>query len=179
MKQNDRIIELFQIAKDAIDEIALILNLEAIDPALSEEPSVIDPLAHLRAMESLVGLEEVRDKAALMEKFQKHDIDVDPAITPWCGVAVRYAICEAGYDDPGPEMHRAINWEDYGEACDENEPGAILVHYSHVGIRTENGKEIGGNVGKNGKGATKIGEDNWFGPVVAARKPRKVERLTG
>ena len=152
-----------------LDEVLSLLRADQQDSSQS-----IDPLAHLRAMEALVGLEEVKDKTILMKNFKKHGIHVDPAVTPWCGVAVRYAICEAGYDDPGEEMHRAINWEDYGEECDENEPGAILVHYSHVGVRTEDGKEIGGNVGKNGKGTTKVGEDTWFGPIVAARKPASV-----
>ena len=156
-----------------LDKILEILTVDKQDGS-GKGVIGIDPLAHLHVMQSLVGLEEVKDKKVLMEKFARHGINVDPAVTPWCGVALRYAICEAGYDDPGADMHRAINWEDYGEECDENEPGAILVHYSHVGIRTEDGKEIGGNVGKNGKGTTKVGEDDWFGPVVAARKPISV-----
>lgn len=171
MKNEDLFLERFNALES---NVAKILEMLTADKQEGSGESAIDPLAHLRVMESIVGLEEVKDKDVLMGKFKKHGINVDPAVTPWCGVALRYAICEAGYDDPGEDMHRAINWEDYGEECDENEPGAILVHYSHVGIRTEDGKEIGGNVGKNGKGTTKVGEDDWFGPVVAARKPVSV-----
>ena len=167
-KRTDQLVRIKSHLLDVIDALNLLIDPPIVD---GEIGAVIDPLAHLRAMESIVGLEEVKDRDALMEKFQRHGIDIDPSKIPWCGVAVRYAVCEAGYDDPGEEMHLAINWEDYGQECDANEPGAILVHHSHVGIRTEDGKEIGGNVGKRGKGTTKVGDDNWFGPVVAARKP--------
>lgn len=137
------------------------------DPSLIQTAPAIDPLAHLRAMETIVGLHEVNDRDKLMAKFAEHGIVEDPAVTPWCGIGLRWSVCEAGFADPGPSMHKASNWATYGDPCDPNEPGAILVHHTHVGIRDENGKECGCNVGDS----CKIGDDNWFGPIIASRKP--------
>lgn len=136
------------------------------EPLYSEGP-VIDSLAHLRALEELNGLHESRDRDQIMDKFKEQGIEFDPSKQPWCGVAIRYAVVAAGYQDPGEIMHRATNWQDYGEECDPDEPGAILVHHTHVGIRTESGGELGGNV----TDSVKVGQPSWFGDVIAARKP--------
>ena len=133
----------------------------------------VDPLAHLRALEALDGKHEVKDKDFLMAEFESCGIKdhrgetFDPSVNPWCGAGLRYACVKSGLGDPGLEYNKASEWANYGEECDPSEAGAILVHHTHVGIRTEDGGEIGCNV----TNSVKVGQDNWFGEIIAARKP--------
>ena len=169
--------------KNTRDEITSILEELGAENLSPEEQGVVDDilgkdaevdtLSHLRALEELVGKHEVDDKKLLMDRFNKYGITdyrgevFDPSVNPWCGAGLRYAICEAGLADPGLNYNKASAWANYGEECDPSEAGAILVHHTHVGIRTEDGGEIGCNV----TNSVKVGQDNWFGEIIAARKP--------
>lgn len=161
--------ENLEILIKKIDEAPVISSEAILSQAAEIQPQVpiIDPLAHLKALEELEGLHEEEDHDELMKHFNKHGIVLDVAEHPWCGAGCRYAIIEAGYDDPGIAYNKASKWSDYGEECDESEPGAIIVHHTHVGIRTEDGGELGANVSDK----VRKGQSNWFGPIIAARKP--------
>lgn len=156
-----------------LDVVLIALGVkEDIDEKEYDEPK-IDKLAHLRALESMEGRHEIKDRDWLIGRFGAEGIkdhrgeDFDPSVNPWCGAGLRLACVMAGLADPGLEYNKASNWANYGEECDPSEPGAILVHHTHVGIRTEDGGEIGCNV----TNSVKVGQDTWFGEVIAARKP--------
>ena len=130
-------------------------------------------IKHLDAVESLIGKSENDDYTELRDAFESVGIDcgdIRKDTHAWCGMMVRYAILKAGLPDGGDILHRASNWQHYGlEATDPNEPGTIVVYYSHVSIRTRDGGEIGGNVGDSVK-VMPAGQ-NWFGTPIAYRQP--------
>ena len=130
-----------------------------------------DPLAVLHFVESLEGLRETENYEELKAVFAKHRIDcgdIRQDNWAWCGILIRAAVVAAGFDDPGDYYNRACNWADIGEEAEPNEPGAIKVYRTHVSIVTEDGGEIGGNVGDEVKRAP--AGSNWFGQPIAYRK---------
>ena len=149
-----------------------IIDLLTTQPRQSIDPVPANPLAPLHFLQSIVGKEEVKDFDELVSIFREHAIepgDIRLDSEAWCGKGIRLALVSAGHDDPGEKYNRAYNWKDFGvEAEDITEPGIILVYYSHVSLRTEEGGEIGCNVGDSVK-ATPPGQ-NWFGTPVAYRK---------
>ena len=140
------------------------LDMQAMD--IDDTPAV-DAIGHVKVLEDMVGLHEVRDRQTLEELFQNHTIPFDP--NAWCGATVRYAICEAGFPDPGERYHKASAWASYGRATDTPEaPGTIVVYYSHVSVKDSKGGEIGGNVTDSIKVMPK--GQNWFGNPIAHRQ---------
>ena len=150
--------------------------LDAVDTGILETdtenavtiPTSIDRLGHLHVLQDMLGMHEDRDHQALTDMFAEFGLGIDPQNDAWCGACIRYAICKAGFPDPGAAFHKASAWQNYGvEAKDAQAPGTIIVYYSHVSVRDEAGNEIGGNVSDSVKimpaGA------NWFGTPIAYR----------
>lgn len=131
-----------------------------------------NPLAHLDFLQTLIGKSEIDDYEELVALFRTHGIepgDIRKDSEAWCGKGIRLALVAAGHEDPGERYNRACNWADFGrEAEDPTEPGIVVVYYSHVSCRTEDGGEIGCNVGNSVK-VMPAGQ-NWFGNPIAYRK---------
>lgn len=130
-----------------------------------------DPLAHLRFIENLLGKNEKDDYELLMNTFENLDIevgDIREDAWAWCGILCRAAVISAGHPDPGPAYNRAMKWKDFGEEGKEGQPGTFRVYWTHISVTTEDGGEIGGNVGNEVK-KTPPGQ-NWFGEPIAIRK---------
>ena len=149
-----------------LDKILEILTADKQDAA---QP---DTLGHLTFLESLTGKSEVEDYEELVALFREHGIepgDIRKDSEAWCGKGIRLALVASGHEDPGERYNRACNWADFGiEADDPTEAGIIIVYYSHVSCRTQDGGEIGCNVGNSVK-VTPPGQ-NWFGTPIAYRK---------
>ena len=149
-----------------------IIELNAAIDTPTDPEMLTSPLAHLDFLESLEGKNENDDFLELVGIFRKHGLepgDIRKDSEAWCGKGLRLAIVAAGRDDPGEKYNRACNWEHFGEEADDpNEPGTIIVYYSHVACRTRDGGEIGCNVGNSVK-VMPVGQ-NWFGNPMAYRK---------
>ena len=170
LEANQKIVERLTTIQELLEGQKLFAegDVEPEDIGISEVPT-IDPLAHLHILEEMEGLHEDNNHADIMRRFNKHGIVLDVAILPWCGACIRYALAEAGYELPSDVYNKASQWQNYGEECSPDEPGAILVYHTHVSLRTQDGGEIGGNVSDSVR-KTPPGQ-KWFGDPIAARKP--------
>lgn len=156
-----RVTALAKTAKKAIDEIALIFNIEEMLPVAEKDPA--DPHPWLTKMLEFEGYDEVDHNAELHEF-----LDVDPEETPWC--AAMLTSCLKACSKPALGL-RARDYADYGEAGDGS-IGDIAVWRSHVGVVCDaDGNIIGGNVSNMVKKSPPAGsEKDWFRNFLGFRK---------
>lgn len=80
-----------------------------------------------------LGLQEVRDKTALIAFFAANshnkDLCVDPSVTSWCAAFVN--ACERTAGKPGTGLLNAQSFKTYGKAIDvdDAQEGDILVFH--------------------------------------------------
>ncbi|MBB3453875.1 uncharacterized protein (TIGR02594 family) [Rhizobium sp. BK313] len=74
-----------------------------------------------------VGLQEVRDKKALMAYFATAGLHYDPSVTAWCGIGMATFFHNSLPKQPLPENPAwALNWLKFGVKCTP-QVGSILV----------------------------------------------------
>lgn len=128
-----RLRECINEAKTKLDEAALLLSLETINPSLQVDTTPELPRLPEQVL-TYIGLHELHDKKQLMELFEETDVlyhgaTLDPDEVAWCAAFV-YAICKkAGYDIPYTLNARAF--ASIGEESD-GKVGDIAVWGSHV-----------------------------------------------
>lgn len=74
-----------------------------------------------------LGLQEVKDRKALIDFFKTNHIDLDPSTTPWCAAFVNS--CERTAGKPGNGKLNARSFLTYGTEVPKNQiqHGDILV----------------------------------------------------
>ena len=84
-------------------------------------------LPWISEMKKHVGLQEGRDKKALMAWFATAGLKYDPAVTPWCGIGMA-ATFHAAVPKQGLPVNPAyaLNWRQIGVHCSP-QLGAILT----------------------------------------------------
>ena len=147
MKDEQRIRELFETAKAAVDEIALILKRQEMGP--QDTPEETRPAVKriegntapwvLKAHE-FFGMDEKDNHAQLSALMG----GIDPEQTPWCAHFVSAVLRECGLSWNSSGV--AAEYQNYGAPC-EKQNGAIAVFDGHVGFVVNDTKILGGNQG--------------------------------
>lgn len=77
--------------------------------------------------ETLIGLQEVKDRKQLIALFKSEGLDIDPSTTPWCAAFVGY--CERKAGKAGTGKLNARSYLTYGKEVDisDIEQGDIVV----------------------------------------------------
>lgn len=143
--------EQVEVARAAIDDIALLLNLEEIGQPRQSMKQTPTPLG---VAKTYIGRDEEVDRISLTEF-----LSVDPVDTPWCGYFISSCLRAAGYPiTPNPGVARG--YADYGDPTDDPAVGDLAVWRSHVAFVAELDqiKVLGGNQSNEVNISPKI----WF-----------------
>jgi len=189
MKEETRIKQLFETAKKSLDEIALILNIEAIDAVSTVESDIIK-VAGMEADWVTAGLKwdgksEVEDEEELKAFLGFNPNGADRDGLSWCAGFWLKVFENLGFDTTGLDL-RAISFANWGydllefyEKIEDLPNGTIMVFQpdpdgdfpvSHIGVKVDNDKLFGGNQGNKAKRSNLA----WYlanSKLVAARCP--------
>lgn len=102
---------------------------QAMQPTIYSggQPVPPDPslASYFTKAQTLLGRNEVPDRAVIQEYLSNGGVNLDPATTAWCAAFINSTLQQEGYKGTGSNMARSfIN---YGEAVDKPQKGDIAV----------------------------------------------------